>query len=58
LADSTGVVFVPQHAAADVVRRAERIAQRERLMVEALHRGERVTEVVGRDYEEMLDKLE
>lgn len=58
LADSTGVVFVPRQAASDVVRRAERIAQRERLMVEALHRGERVTEVVGRDYEEMLDKLE
>jgi regulator of RNase E activity RraA len=58
LADSTGVAFVPLAAAQEVVRRAERIAQRERLMVEALKRGDRITEVVGRDYEEMLDKLE
>jgi hypothetical protein len=27
-------------------------------MVEALRAGDRVTEVVGRDYEEMLDKLD
>ncbi len=57
LADSTGVVFVPAAEAAEVLRRAERIAGRERLMVEALRRGERITEVVGRDYEEMLDSL-
>ncbi len=58
LADSTGVVFVPAQRAAEVLRRAERIAARERLMVEALRRGERITEVVGRDYEDMLDSLD
>lgn len=58
LADSTGVVFIPVRAAAEVLRRAERIAERERLMVVALRKGERITEVVGRDYEEMLDRLD
>jgi len=57
LADSTGVVFVPGERLKEIVSRAERIAQRERLMVEALRRGERITEVVGRDYEDMLKKL-
>lgn len=57
LADSSGVAFVPSARLEEVVQRAERIAQRERLMVEALRNGERVTVVVGRDYEDMLDKL-
>ena len=57
LADASGVVFVPHAQLAEVVSRAERICARERLMVEALRDGEAVTEVVGRDYEEMLDKL-
>jgi 4-hydroxy-4-methyl-2-oxoglutarate aldolase len=58
LADSSGVVFVARDAAPDIVRRAERIAARERLMVEALQRGERITEIVGRDYEDMLGELD
>ena len=58
LADSSGVVFVPGGRLAEVVRRAERIAEKERLMVAALRKGERITEVVGRDYETMLDKLD
>lgn len=58
LADSTGVVFVPAARLEDVVRRAERITERERLMVQALRNGERVTDVVGRDYESMLDSLD
>ena len=57
LADASGIVFIPRAPLDDVVRRAERIAERERLMVEALRRGDPITEVVGRDYEEMLDKL-
>jgi len=58
LADSSGVVFVPRARAAEVIGRAERIAQREQLMVEALKRGDPITSVVGRDYEEMLDSLD
>jgi len=57
LADSSGVVFVPAARLEEVVLRAERIAERERRMVKALRDGERITEVVGRSYEEMLDKL-
>lgn len=57
LADASGVVFVPHAHLSEVVRRAERITARERLMVEALRDGEPITEVVGRDYEEMLDEL-
>jgi 4-hydroxy-4-methyl-2-oxoglutarate aldolase len=40
-----------------VLARAERIAERERLMIEALRAGDRITDVLGRDYEEMLSKL-
>lgn len=58
LADSSGVVFVPRSRAAEVIGRAERIAARERLMVEALKRGDAITSVVGRDYEEMLGSLD
>ena len=57
LADSSGVVFIALDRLDEVVQRAERIAERERLMVEALRAGDRITDVVGRDYEEMLDKL-
>jgi regulator of RNase E activity RraA len=56
-ADSSGVVFLPRARAEEIVQRAERVADRERLMVQALRAGDRITEVVGRDYEEMLDKL-
>lgn len=58
LADSSGVVFVPSERLGEVVRRAERIAGRESLMVGALRKGERITEVVGKNYETMLDKLD
>jgi regulator of RNase E activity RraA len=58
LADSSGVVFLPAAQAEEIVRRAARIAERERLMVQALRAGDRITEVVGRNYEEMLTKLD
>lgn len=58
LADSSGVVFLPRRAASEIIRRAERIAARERLMAAALERGESITDVVGRNYEQMLDELD
>ncbi len=58
LADASGVVFIPRAHFASVLDRAERIAERERLMTAALQRGDPITEVVGRDYEEMLDALD
>jgi len=57
LADSSGVVFIPRARCREVVQRAERIAERERLMVAALRKGDAITEVVGRDYEDMLNDL-
>jgi regulator of RNase E activity RraA len=57
-ADSSGVVFLPTAQVEEIVRRAQRIAERERLMVQALRAGDRITEVVGRNYEEMLTKLD
>jgi regulator of RNase E activity RraA len=57
-ADSSGVVFLPAAQVEEIVRRAGRIVERERLMVQALRAGERITEVVGRSYEEMLTKLD
>jgi 4-hydroxy-4-methyl-2-oxoglutarate aldolase len=58
LADSSGVVFLPSERAGEIIGRAERIVARERLMVDALRRGESIADVVGRDYEEMLDRLD
>ncbi len=57
LADSSGVVFVPAQRVEEVLRRAERITERERLMIAALRNGEPITEVVGRNYETMLDQV-
>lgn len=57
-ADSSGVVFLPAAQIEEIVRRAARIAERERLMVQALRAGDRITDVVGRNYEEMLTKLD
>lgn len=58
LADSSGVVFVPYAKLEAVVRRAERISRKERLMVDALRRGEPASAVLGRDYETLLDETE
>lgn len=58
LADSTGVAFVPSAEAENVIARSERIAAKERLMLKALSRGEPITAVVGRNYEDMLDELD
>ena len=57
-ADSSGVVFLPAAQIEEIVRRAARIAERERLMIQALRAGDRITEVVGRNYEEMLTRLD
>lgn len=58
LADSTGVVFVPSARIDEILHRAERITERERLMIRALRKGDPATKVVGRDYEQMLDELD
>jgi regulator of RNase E activity RraA len=57
IADGSGVVVVPSARASDVLAAAERIAAREELMVADLQAGKRAGEVLGTDYEAMLDGL-
>ena len=57
LADASGVVIIPAGRADEVIERAEKIMKREQLMVAAIRRGDRITDVVGRDYEDMLKSL-
>ena len=54
IADSTGVVFVPADHLHRVLDTAEHIAAREFAMSKALLSGERITAVMGADYERML----
>jgi len=55
IADSSGVAVIPQGRAEDVISKAEMIAGKERLMVEELRKGRPISDVMGLDYEKMLD---
>lgn len=55
IADASGVVFVRRERAEVVIGRAERIAAKERLMAGAVREGAPMTQVMGADYEHMLD---
>jgi regulator of RNase E activity RraA len=56
IADGSGVVFVGVAHVESVLKVAERIAAKERLMVAAAREGRRAGEVMGADYESMLDQ--
>ena len=56
LADGSGVVFLAAEKAQEVIENAEMIAAREAKMKEAVMVGDRVSEVMGRDYETMLTR--
>jgi regulator of RNase E activity RraA len=56
LADGSGVVFIAADKAEQVIAGAEMIAAREAKMKEAVMAGDRVSEVMGRDYEQMLKR--
>jgi regulator of RNase E activity RraA len=56
IADASAVVFVAQSEIERVLDTAEMIAQREKLMEEALHTGKPISEVMGTNYESMLRK--
>jgi 4-hydroxy-4-methyl-2-oxoglutarate aldolase len=56
IADGSGVVFIPQEIARQVIVIAERIAAKERLMAEAIKAGSAVSQVMGADYETMLNR--
>lgn len=56
LADGSGVVFLAADRAEEILQSAEMIAAREAKMREAVEAGDRVSEVMGRDYETMLSR--
>jgi 4-hydroxy-4-methyl-2-oxoglutarate aldolase len=58
LADGSGVVFLSAGKADEVLESSEMIAAREAKMKEAVLAGDRVSEVMGRDYETMLTREE
>jgi 4-hydroxy-4-methyl-2-oxoglutarate aldolase len=53
IADWSGVVFVTAGRAAEVVRTAEKLAEREAQMADAVRAGRSVVEVMGANYESM-----
>lgn len=56
IADSTGVCFLAAADAARIVAEAETIAMREAAMGKSLLDGRRITEVMGANYEKMLER--
>ena len=56
IADASAVVFIKDERADEVLKAAERITAKEALMTSALKRGNPASEVMGADYESMLDK--
>jgi regulator of RNase E activity RraA len=56
LADACGIVVIPAAAVGEVVAHAEALARREAEMRDALLTGARVTTVMDRRYETMLDR--
>jgi 4-hydroxy-4-methyl-2-oxoglutarate aldolase len=56
IADSSGVAFLPAAEAARIVAEAETIAAREGAMAKALLKGQRITEVMGTNYEKMIER--
>lgn len=55
IADSTGVVFVPANAIDRVLQAAEAIATKEAAMAADIDAGRPVSDVMGADYESMLN---
>lgn len=55
LADRSGIVFVPISRAEEVITAAERIVEKEALMAKAIREGKPVSEVMGKNYETMLE---
>ncbi len=58
MADQSAAVFIPQAFAEEVIATAEMIVRKERLMAEALKNGTPVSEVMGANYEHMLNDQE
>ena len=56
IADSSGVVFISADHAEDVVAAAEDIAAREALMTKDVRAGKPISQVMGANYETMLER--
>jgi 4-hydroxy-4-methyl-2-oxoglutarate aldolase len=56
IADGSAVVFLAQSEMERVLEVAEFIARREAAMIEALEKGQRISEVMGANYEYMLER--
>ena len=54
IADGSAVVFIEPEHIEQVLAAAESIAAREAAMAQALRAGQRITEVMGANYEHML----
>ena len=55
IADASGIVFIPAARAEEVISIAEKIAEKERLMTADVLAGKPVSEVMGTNYENMLE---
>ena len=56
IADSSGVVFVSSDHADEVLAAAEEIAAREKAMAEAVRERRPMAEVMGANYERLLER--
>ena len=56
IADSTGIVVIPKHSIADVLDAAATIADHEKQISHRIDNGIPITEAMGREYEQMLQK--
>lgn len=56
LADGSGICFLPEDRAAEILDVAETIAEREAAMTEAVREGRLISRVMGAGYETMLDE--
>jgi 4-hydroxy-4-methyl-2-oxoglutarate aldolase len=56
VADASSIVFVAQDDVARVVEAAEQIVRRESLMAKALREGKAISQVLGANYEQMLNQ--
>jgi regulator of RNase E activity RraA len=56
MADRSAVVLIPGDRAEEVLQTAEMIVAKEKLMTEAVRRGDPVSQVMGADYEKMLEE--
>jgi 4-hydroxy-4-methyl-2-oxoglutarate aldolase len=57
IADSSGIAFIAAEFAEETITAAERIVDRERQMAERVRRGDRISEVMGADYETLVTDI-